>query len=118
MTLDPLENSNQVFDFEKENKYLKLTITALRNQMEKLQIIQDEKNQQIKSCSADEIFQLKNTVNNLRDRFEKIQIGQQERIQKAVARANDENKQLKNIINILREKLEVQNGNENQTKNK
>ena len=38
MILDPLEQSNQPFDFEIENKYLKLTITALRNQMEILQI--------------------------------------------------------------------------------
>jgi len=118
MILDPSEQSNQAFDFETENQYLKLTITALRDKIETLQIKQDEKIQKTKSASADEISQLQNTVNSLRDKLEKIQIREQEKIQKAVARANDENKQLKNIINMLREKLEVQDGDENQTKKK
>ena len=43
MTQDTSEQSNQPFDFETENKYLKLTITALRNQIEKFQINQEEK---------------------------------------------------------------------------
>ena len=38
MALDPSEQSNQLFDFETENKYLKITISALRTKMEKLQI--------------------------------------------------------------------------------
>ena len=66
MILDPSEQSNETFDFEIENKYLKLTITALRNQIEKLQINQEEKIQKTKYDSVDEISQLQNTVNALR----------------------------------------------------
>ena len=47
MTQDTSDQFKQPFDFETENKYLKLTITALRNQIEKLQIDQEEKIQKI-----------------------------------------------------------------------
>ena len=50
--------SNQPFDFQKENKYLKMTISALRDQMEKIEIVQAEKIQKTKSESANEILQL------------------------------------------------------------
>ncbi|SVD22969.1 uncharacterized protein METZ01_LOCUS375823, partial [marine metagenome] len=48
-----------------------MTITALRNKMESLQIKQEEKIQLTKSMSADEISQLQNTVSNLRSEMEK-----------------------------------------------
>ena len=49
MTQDTSEQSNQPFDFETDNKYLKLTIIALRNQIEKFQINKEEKIQKTKS---------------------------------------------------------------------
>ena len=71
MTNGSSGSSNQPFDFEKENKFLKMTITELRNKMEHLQIKQEEKIQLTKSISADEISQLQNTVNALRIEIEK-----------------------------------------------
>ena len=106
MILDPSERSNQPFDFETESKYLKLTITALRNKMEKLQINQEENNQKALSDSADAIHQLQNTVTALRSKIEKFQISKEEDIQLAVTNANNQNKQLKGTVNNLRDKLE------------
>ena len=70
MTKDSSGSSCQPFDFEKENKFLKMTITELRNKMEQLQIKQEEKIQLTKSMSTDEISQLQNTVNALRSEIE------------------------------------------------
>ena len=106
MTQDTSEQSSQPFNFETENIYLKLTITALRNQIEKLQINQEEKNQKTKSDSADEISQLQNTVNALRSEMEKSQISKEEEIQNAVTHANNQNKQLRGTVNNLRDKLQ------------
>ena len=69
MTQDQSETTNPSFKFEIENKNLKLTITALRNQMEKLQINQEEKIQHTKSASLDEISQLQNMVDNIYNDF-------------------------------------------------
>ena len=55
MTKSSSGETNQPFDFEKENKFLKMTITELRNKMETLQIKQGEQIQLEKSMSADEI---------------------------------------------------------------
>ena len=43
MTKDSSGSTSQPFDFEKENKFLKMTITELRNKMEQLQVKQTEK---------------------------------------------------------------------------
>ena len=40
--MDSKDTGSKIFNYEIENKYLKLTITALRNKMETLQIKQDE----------------------------------------------------------------------------
>ena len=58
MTKDSSGSSNHPFNFEKENKFLKMTITALRSKMETLQIKQEERIQLTKSMSANEVSQL------------------------------------------------------------
>ena len=103
MTTDSSGSTNQPIDFEKENKYLKLTISALRNQMEKFQIKQEEKIQKTRFESTDEISQLQTTVGALRAEMEKHQISKEEEIQHAVALSNDQNKQLKGTLNSLRQ---------------
>ena len=67
-------SSSQPFDFERENKFLKMTISELRNKMEELQIKQEEKIQLTKSISSDEISQLQDTVSTLRIEMEKTSI--------------------------------------------
>ncbi len=86
MTSDTSGSTHQSFDFEKENKYLKLTISALRSQMENFQIKQEEKIQKTRSESADEISQLQTTVGALRAEMEKNQISKEEEIQHAISR--------------------------------
>ncbi len=74
MSLNTTAPDNQPFDFEKENNYLKLTLEALRNKMDNLQIQQEEEIQKTKAGFKDEINQLQNTINALRSKIEKSQI--------------------------------------------
>ena len=74
-------NMNQPFNFENENKYLKITISSLREKLEKLKIQQQEEIQKTIVGSKNElvrqetpvgplevqvtIFELKDNVENL-----------------------------------------------------
>ena len=59
------ESGNTPFNFEAENKYLKVTISALREQMESLQNKQAEEIQRTKAGSQDQISQLQTIRQNL-----------------------------------------------------
>ena len=50
------DHSNQPFDFQKENKYLKMTISALRDQMEKIELVQAEKIQKTKMLTKQNLW--------------------------------------------------------------
>ena len=104
--MNPTGSGSQPFNFETENKFLKITITALRDKMEDLKIKQEENIQRAKAGSADEISQLQQTVNALRAEMEKTQISKEEEIQLAVSKVSDQNTQLKGTVNSLRQELE------------
>ena len=104
--MNPTGSGSQPFNFETENKFLKITITALRDKMEDLKIQQEDNIQRAKAGSADEISQLQQTVNALRSEMEKTQISKEEEIQLAVSKVSDQNTQLKGTVNSLREELE------------
>ena len=93
MSINPSGPANQPINFETENKYLKLTLTSLRDKMEGLKIKQAEKIQRTKAKSADEISQLQKAVNALRFEMEKSQNNKEEEIQLAVSQINNQNKQ-------------------------
>ena len=57
-----------------ENRHLKDTIAALRQELERLQIENDENLQKAASAANDEIGQLKATVIALRDEMKKMEI--------------------------------------------
>ena len=58
MNTSTSNSENKPFNFEAENKYLKITISALREQMEELQLNQADEIQKTKAGSQDEISQL------------------------------------------------------------
>ena len=94
--------SIQVIGLEEENKYLKLTILALRDKLEETNIMMDESIQAEKRRSANEVNSLKSLVTSIRDELESERINRDELIQKASQKTADENLQLKNTVNNLR----------------
>ena len=70
---------------EEENKYLKLSIIALREQMEVLHLSIDDTLQAEKRKSANEVSSLKQLVKSIRDELEHERIQRDELIQKASA---------------------------------
>jgi len=98
--------SEELYQAQTENRYLKDTISALREELEKTQIGHEANVQKALSAAGDEILQLKSSVSALRDELEKAQIASEENIQKALTTANDENTQLRSTIVTLRNELE------------
>ncbi|MBI3941189.1 MAG: hypothetical protein HY315_10170, partial [Acidobacteria bacterium] len=101
---DPISASLRA---DSEITQLKATVNALRDELEKTRIAEQERIQKAVAAANDEITQLKGTVNALRDELEKTRIAEQERIQRAVAAANDEITQLKGTVNALRDELDL-----------
>ena len=98
--------SEELYQAQTENRYLKETISALREELEKTQIGHEANVQKALTAANDEILQLKSSVSALRDELEKAQIISEENIQKALTTANDENAQLRSTIVTLRNELE------------
>ena len=86
-----------VIGLEEENKYLKLSIIALREKMESLHISIDDTLQSEQQKSAKELSSLKQLVQSIRDELEHERIQRDELIQKASSVISDENTQLKKI---------------------
>ena len=91
---------------EKRKNHLQSEVSALRDELEKGRIGEEDRIQQAAAKASDENKQLKATITALRDELEKGRIGEEDRIQQAAAKASDENKQLKATITALRDELE------------
>jgi chromosome segregation ATPase len=89
-----------------EIRHLKEMVGALREQMEKMRIDEQERLQQALAAGNEENGQLKNMISALRDELERRKIESDERCQKTEHAARDEAKQLQEMIRTLREKLE------------
>ena len=98
--------SEELYQSQTENRYLKETISALREELEKTQIGHEANVQKALTAANDEILQLKSSVSALRDELEKAQLTSEENVQKALTTANDENAQLRSTIVTLRNELE------------
>ncbi len=89
-----------------ENRQLKETIGALRDELERMRFEKEQGVQQAVAAANDEIVQLKATVTALRDGLERMRFEKEQGVQQAVADANDEIVQLKATVTALRDELE------------
>ena len=105
---NPISNpANHLTNLEVENKYLKITLSILREKMEALKRNQTEIIQQTKASSHNDTLQLQSMVNTLRVQLETSEMRQEKQIQLSVVRETDQNNQLKNLVQSLRQKLEI-----------
>ncbi len=89
-----------------ENRHLKEMVGALREEMEKMRIGEQERLQHALAAANDEVGQLKNMTFALRDELERRRIEYEEGRHAIEQVARDEAKQLQGTIRTLREKLE------------
>ena len=97
---------NELYDLHTENRHLKEMVGALRDEMEKMRIGEQERLQKALAAANDEIGQLKNIIFALRDELERRKIESEERCHAIEHAARDEAKQLQEMIRALREKRE------------
>jgi HAMP domain-containing protein len=89
-----------------ENRHLKEMIAALRDEMEKMRIGEQERLQKAIGAAHDEISQLKDMIKALRDELEHRKIEYEEKCHDIEQIARDEVKQLHETIRALRDRLE------------
>ena len=90
-----------------ENRHLKEMVSALREEMERMRIGEQERIQSSLAAAGEEIGQLKGMIGALRDELERRGIESEERRQADEQAAREETKQLQKMIAALREKLEA-----------
>ncbi len=100
------KNQKSLFEKDGEIAYLKDTIIAVRDQMEKMQFEKADVEQRAVARANDEIRQLRETAVALRDQMEKMQFEKADVERRAVARANDEIEQLRETAVALRDQME------------
>ena len=72
--MNTLSEPDELYLAQTENRHLKDTIAALRQELERLRIENDENLQKAASAANDETGQLKATVSALRDEMIKMEI--------------------------------------------
>lgn len=105
----PQPEQDDLYWLQSENRHLKDTIIALRQEIERLRIEHDENLQKALSAASDEIGQLKVTIGVLRDKLERERISHEEKIQEINRLNHHEMIQLQQTIQTLRELLEGDN---------
>jgi hypothetical protein len=99
--------NDERYGLQAENRHLREMIVALRDEMEKMRIGEQERLQKALAAANDEAGQLKNTVMALRDELDRRQIESEERGRAVEQATRDEVRQLHEMIRSLREKLEA-----------
>jgi HAMP domain-containing protein len=98
--------SNELCGLQAENRHLREMIGALRDEMERMRIGEQERLQKTLAPANDEIGQLKAMVVALRDELDRRKIEADERCRALEQAARDEAKQLHEMIRALRDELE------------
>lgn len=99
-------DENEFYVMQTENRHLKDMVGALREEMEKMAIGEQERLQHALAAANDEIGQLKKMIAALRDELEHRNIEYEEKYRAIELAAHNEVKQLHETIRTLREKLE------------
>jgi predicted nucleic acid-binding Zn-ribbon protein len=97
---------HELYGLQTENRHLQEMIGALRDEMEKMRIGEQERLQKALSSANDEIGQLRNMIFALRDELDRRKIEAEEKYRAIEQAARDEAKQLHEMIRTLRDQLE------------
>ena len=101
---------SELVRLEEENRYLRQTVAAVREEMERQRELHEERVQKAQATATDEVVHLRNSVEALRGELEQISDRHREVIQKLEKSMRDELSQLQNMIAALREHMEGDNG--------
>jgi HAMP domain-containing protein len=105
-SMTPEADQHNLYSLQTESRHLKEMIAALRDEMEKMRIGEQERLQQAIVSANDEIGQLKGMTNALRAELERRKIEYEEKCQDIEQIARDEANQLHEMIRIMRDRLE------------
>jgi len=97
---------NELYGLQAENRHLREMIGALRDEMEKMRINEQERLQKALAPANDEIGQLRNMIVALRDELDRRKIDGEQKCRAVEQAARDEAKQLHEMIRELRDRLE------------
>jgi chromosome segregation ATPase len=101
-----IEKTEELDNALKENRHLKETIAAMREELESLDFVRQKAVQDAVLESQAEIEHLRTTIVAQREELESIRFETEKRFQETIAELNSENKQLKDAIQELRSELE------------
>lgn len=87
--MTPLKKTDALYQAQTENRHLKDTLGALRQELELLNSMNEETTQKTVASANDEINQLKVTVTALREEMESLRFENAEKVQEAVAASHD-----------------------------
>lgn len=99
---------DELYMAQTENRHLKDTIVALRDELESERNFSAKKTQDALALSSNEIKQLKETAAALRDALEAAHFKTQKEVQEAIVASSSEIKELKETVGSLRNELERQ----------
>jgi chromosome segregation ATPase len=105
--MDSAAEQDELYRLQTENRYLKETVAALRDEMERNRIGERERLQQALAASHEEIGQLKGAIQALRDELERRKIEYEENGHAREQAAREEAKQLQEMIRAMRDRLEA-----------
>jgi hypothetical protein len=91
---------------ETENRHLREMTAALRDEMERMRIGEQERLQKALASAADEIDQLKGMIVALREELESRKIDGNEQCRVVEQAAREEISQLQEMIRTMRDRLE------------
>ena len=85
--------ADQTHTLDVENKYLKHTIVALREELEKAKTLDETRVQQAIAQVGDEQKHMRATIRSLREELEQVVTGREEFIQQAISQTSNQSKQ-------------------------
>jgi hypothetical protein len=103
-------NPDELQHLYTENRHLKGTVAALREELERARFEADKKLQESMVLGNNELLQLKATIQELRDEMERKAFSFDARFEEERCLQRDELKQLQQTIQILRQTLNDTHG--------
>lgn len=104
--MTPEPDQHDLYRLQTENRHLQEMVVALRDEMEKMRIGEQERLQKAMVSANDEIGQLKGMISALRDELERLKIEYDGKCRDIELTARDETNQLHEMIRTMRDRLE------------
>ena len=104
--MTPESDLSGFYDLQTENRHLKETVAALREEMEKMREGEQERLQHALVAAKDEIDQLHKMIAALREELERLKIECEEKCRGIEQDAREETRQLHEMIQTMRGRLE------------